>query len=76
MTDLLYSDVEEDLRSSVRSLLEDRSPGRTYSARPRRRPPTTSRCGERSPSTWDWPRCSSRSRFGGAGASARKPPSC
>ena len=27
MTDLLYSDVEEDLRSSVRSLLADRSPG-------------------------------------------------
>ncbi len=26
MTDLLYSDVEEDLRSSVRSLLADRSP--------------------------------------------------
>ena len=26
MTDLLYSDVEEDLRSSVRSLLTDRSP--------------------------------------------------
>jgi alkylation response protein AidB-like acyl-CoA dehydrogenase len=26
MTDLLYSDVEEDLRSSVRSLLVDRSP--------------------------------------------------
>ncbi len=33
MTDLLYSDVEEELRASVRSLLQDRSPAADVRAR-------------------------------------------